>query len=317
MRPEKGEREGGEERRPEPTEPAGVGGEGELLAESPDLPVDLGPDLLEEPEDDMAMNEFIKRLNNPVGEEDENDDGNMLDDEYEADDHSYITVTAQALPLPMDEPTATPPMSRPPRGLPKDIEEKPDVPAMESGPERKEPTTSKEESVDVSGVTTSDVIAKLETVSNILNNREIPRQLALIDLMMDSLGVASYFPTLAEATRSALESNQYMSTRIDDILSRFRGSLEPPAKEKIELTSPVEKERGGAEESALENVRKSLSDEERKEKELRERRKERRDLKEQPPGAERESAERRPAPKELAGPVEVEKAKPIPIPRTI
>jgi hypothetical protein len=72
----------------------------------------------------------------------------------------------------------------------------------------------------------ADVIAKLEAVNKIFRNREISRQLAIVDVMLDRLGLASFFPTLAEATNKQLEANQYCLTRIEDILSKLRGSVQ-------------------------------------------------------------------------------------------
>lgn len=80
-----------------------------------------------------------------------------------------------------------------------------------------------------SNVTISDVINKLESLAKIFKNREVPRQLAIVDLMLDKLNLASFFPTLAEAMNRSLDSNQYMSSRIEDILSRLRGTI--PASE--------------------------------------------------------------------------------------
>lgn len=74
-------------------------------------------------------------------------------------------------------------------------------------------------------VTIEDVIGKLEELSKVFNTREIPRQLALLDMMLDSLGLATYFPSLPEATNKALDSNNYIATRIDDILSKLRGNM--------------------------------------------------------------------------------------------
>lgn len=74
-------------------------------------------------------------------------------------------------------------------------------------------------------LTVSDVVVKLEDLAKIFKTREVPRQLSLVDMMLDSLGLASYFPSLSEATNKALESNNYISTRIEDILSKLRGSM--------------------------------------------------------------------------------------------
>lgn len=71
-----------------------------------------------------------------------------------------------------------------------------------------------------------DVVAKLEDLAKIFKTREIPRQLAVVDMMLDRLGFASFFPSLAEATNKSLESNQYISTRVEDILSKLRGTIE-------------------------------------------------------------------------------------------
>ena len=54
--------------------------------------------------------------------------------------------------------------------------------------------------------------------------------------MMDRLGISSYFPTLAEATTKNLDATQYSLTRVEDILSKLRGSIETPASEEIDLT---------------------------------------------------------------------------------
>lgn len=75
------------------------------------------------------------------------------------------------------------------------------------------------------GVQISDVVAKLEDLSTLFKNRDIPRQISVVDMMLDSLGLASYFPSLSEAHNKALESNNYISTRIDDILSKLRGAI--------------------------------------------------------------------------------------------
>lgn len=74
-------------------------------------------------------------------------------------------------------------------------------------------------------ITVADVVAKLEDLAKFYKTREAPRQLGLVDMMLDSLGLASYFPSLAEATNKSLESNNYISTRVEDILSKLRGAM--------------------------------------------------------------------------------------------
>ena len=94
-------------------------------------------------------------------------------------------------------------------------------------PELKPATRDFDNIIDAAfaNLTVSDVVVKLEDLAKIFKTREVPRQLSLVDMMLDSLGLASYFPSLSEATNKALESNNYISTRIEDILSKLRGSM--------------------------------------------------------------------------------------------
>lgn len=84
-------------------------------------------------------------------------------------------------------------------------------------------------------VTVKDIIYRLESLVNLFRTREIPRQLAIVDLMMDHLNLSSFFPTLAEASSKTLESNQYALTRIEEILSKLKGSIKNPKEQEIDL----------------------------------------------------------------------------------
>jgi hypothetical protein len=75
-------------------------------------------------------------------------------------------------------------------------------------------------------LTVADVVSKLEDLTKVFKVREIPRQLAIVDMMLDRLGLASFFPSLGECVQKSHESNNYVSTRLEDILSRLRGTLE-------------------------------------------------------------------------------------------
>jgi len=72
-----------------------------------------------------------------------------------------------------------------------------------------------------SNIKLTDVINRLQALSRVFKNREIARQLSIIDIMLDKLGISGFFPALAEATRSALESNQYCQTRVEELLSKL------------------------------------------------------------------------------------------------
>ena len=74
-------------------------------------------------------------------------------------------------------------------------------------------------------LTVSDVVARLEDLTKVFKVREIPRQLSIVDMMLDRLGLASFFPNLGECVQKSHESNNYISTRVEDILSRLRGTL--------------------------------------------------------------------------------------------
>ena len=138
----------------------------------------------------------------------------------------------------------------------------------EAAPAQGAPTPTTEEkpvAVDIgdsliekalANVTVKDIISKLEELAGIFKNREISRQLAVIDLMMDAVGIAAFFPNLAEATNKSLESNQYTLTRVEDILAKLRGSEALP--EKIKLAP---------EQGAETPVQQHLSDAEQQEKE--------------------------------------------------
>jgi len=189
-------------------------------------------------EEKGAMKEFVDNLNGNIDSDDSSDAVASKDLQ------SFITVTAQPVPDPVAQPL--PDLEPEPEPEPQtevitedmEMDDPADITVTEDDPETDIVDLDTKEELNLSDVSVKDVIIKLELVSNILKNREIPRQLAMIDLMMDKLNIASFFPTLAEATRSALESNQYMSTRIEDILSKLRGSLEPSEDSRIDLSSP-------------------------------------------------------------------------------
>lgn len=77
----------------------------------------------------------------------------------------------------------------------------------------------------LANVSMETIINELEKLSKIFKTREIPRRLSLVDMMLDSKSLSSYFPQLSEAMSDALKSNNYISTRVDDVLSKLRGSI--------------------------------------------------------------------------------------------
>lgn len=151
------------------------------------------------------LDEFLENLSGTTDTDEENDVSDSDDDLYVDEDD--LVKNAQAVPGPDDV---------------KKVEDKEhDLPQQPSG-------FHTEMDRALSTVTVKDVVDKLKSLSNVFKNREISRELAKIDIMLDALGIASYFPALAEATQRSLDANQYMLIRIDDVLSALEGSLAPP-----------------------------------------------------------------------------------------
>jgi hypothetical protein len=106
----------------------------------------------------------------------------------------------------------------------------------------KQPEQAKDNTDDVieaalKNVNVNDVISRLEMLVSVYNRREISRQLAILDIMMDRLGLASFFPALGEAMSKALEANQYIGNRLQEILGKVKSSVEAPgADEWVEIT---------------------------------------------------------------------------------
>jgi hypothetical protein len=70
-----------------------------------------------------------------------------------------------------------------------------------------------------------DVLNKLEAIADVYKHRELSRQLSTVDIMLHHLGLANFFPELSEASAKSLESNQYVLTRIENVIARLRGSV--------------------------------------------------------------------------------------------
>jgi hypothetical protein len=165
-----------------------------------------------ESETQQAFDEFFKRLRT----------GMPIDVEA-ADETALITVYAQAEPMP----------TIPQEEAPIEVQEPEDEASAA-------PQAAKQENrVDValeqalSSVNIADVIQKLENLIGLFNNRTISKELGIVDLMLDKLGLSAFFPTLGEASRSALESGTYVNTRLQEIVSKLKSSTKVESGEKI------------------------------------------------------------------------------------
>lgn len=91
----------------------------------------------------------------------------------------------------------------------------------------------------------NSAISKLEEVNKILAERALVRALASCDIILGQLGLASFFPQLAEAQTKLLDSYQYASSRVSTTLSQMRGGqMDKPIKKDedvIEVSEELEK----------------------------------------------------------------------------
>ncbi len=191
-------------------------------------------DMVGTPDDKNAISEFLANINNA-------DILNIEDEELDNDgDEASITVTAQAVSGAEDLPLSPNPAPHPdPKPRP------PIAPATPAAPNTPELEVSEDEAPSelasgdpfdqaLSNVKVKDIVTRLEGIASMFKNRQIARQLSIIDLMMDKVGIAPFFPGLGEAMKSALESNQYCQTRVEEILAKLRGTITTPMSEHLE-----------------------------------------------------------------------------------
>lgn len=237
-----------------------------------------------------AIQEFLKNMNGDIASADDEEETE------EEDDLAFLTVTAQMAP---EEAVAAPP-------APEELE----VTEDELQPtELQEPLTPAEvedtsgpmDAIDLAlqNVTVSDIVSRLEGIASLFKNRQIARQLSVVDLMMDKMGIAPFFPSLAEAMRSALESNQYCQSRIEEILARLRGTMETQMSQQLEMSQEVEN-------TAPNPLQQSLQQDEDAEKARRDRRKQMQQEEEENAAMQGPPVEQVNAPAEIAGPAEVQ-----------
>jgi len=212
------------------------------------LPTAPMPDLQIEKKD-TAINAFLKNMesaNISMEDEEENLDVNLVDDELEVS----LFSEAQEVPVaPVQNDAVAPP------------------PADSS-------LANFDEKLNqvFSDISVDDVVIKLEEIANVFRTREVPRQLGVIDMMLDSLGLASLFSNLPEAVNKSLEANNYCLTRIEDIISKLRGSMKTTPMELTENSSPTNPQAA--------QIKNKLQNDLDKEKERKEKRKETENLKE-------------------------------------
>lgn len=213
----------------------------------PDAPEGEGeaPEGEDNKDSESALKEFLANISGKKNT-------SKLQDSQKADDELEVTASfevfaqeAAVLPQQADVPPAAPVV---PGGVPIAPEELNKKNINDGiGPE---PVGSMAINIDdnfdraLKNIKITDVIVRLEGVAKLFKNREVSRQLSIIDLMMDSVGVAPFFPSMAEAMQKSLEANQYCQTRVEDILSKLRGIVQTPMSQSVEdqvIMEPTEK----------------------------------------------------------------------------
>ena len=223
-------------------EPAGffyklaqLGAPPEPMGDLPDenLPgMPLSPDMSGGNSDEtrQALQEFFDNLNNRAP----GDPDDTAAERKASDNENDIVVMAQEIREPLTTAKAPPPVqrARPPiTPIPnRNVElEKPNEDLTVKENDEIEVSDDKTDDIidaALSKVNIHDVIKRLEMLVSIYNQREISRQINILDIMMDRIGLASFFPGLGEAMGKAIESGQYISTRLEDVLTKLKGSAE-------------------------------------------------------------------------------------------
>jgi len=68
------------------------------------------------------------------------------------------------------------------------------------------------------------IINRLAGVSKKLKSRDTIRELASIDILLNDIGLASYFPELTDAQSKLIEAYGYASNKIEAIIAKLRGT---------------------------------------------------------------------------------------------
>jgi hypothetical protein len=78
-----------------------------------------------------------------------------------------------------------------------------------------------------SNANVKNIIAKLEAVSKELAARNLIRELAIADILLNNIGMAAIFPELSLAQSKLIEGFGYASNKVEDVLARLRGTEQP------------------------------------------------------------------------------------------
>jgi hypothetical protein len=174
-----------------------------------------------------AMKEFLKNISGDKDKASADDEDMKVD----ASSRYMIEVLAQAVPDTLPE-GPTDDVTAPTAPADIEVNDAPEVQNVE--PVNKVINIDDNFEAALHNVKVPDIIVRLEGVAKLFKNREISRQLSIIDLMMDSVGIAPFFPSMAETMQKSLEANQYCQTRVEDILAKLRGTVSTPTSRSLQ-----------------------------------------------------------------------------------
>jgi len=81
------------------------------------------------------------------------------------------------------------------------------------------------------------VLEKLESLLQTLQKRDLIRELSEVDIMLNELSMASYFPELAFGQSKLIDGFGYASNKLEDAISKIRGGL----REEEQKMQPIDK----------------------------------------------------------------------------
>jgi hypothetical protein len=126
------------------------------------------------------------------------------------------------------DPPAAPPAATAPMAPPSATEV---IQALPAG------TSDKPEAAGGMNVNLQTVINRLEGISKRLKSRATVRELASVDILLNEMGLASYFTEVTDAQAKLIEAYGYSSNRIEGVIAKLRGSGSAKP-EPIPVTAP-------------------------------------------------------------------------------
>lgn len=90
------------------------------------------------------------------------------------------------------------------------------------------------------------IIQRLEGITRMLKSRDLIRDLASADILLNEIGMGSLFNEISDSQSKLIEAFSYASNRIDGVLSKLRGSgklvpKHPAAKERQQMPQNIDK----------------------------------------------------------------------------